>query len=270
MELKIIGKISLENFERKPKKRRPETYAPEIKGKMESLARFANERFGDIAGPDGRIRMKSEDDIRYVSIKEGAWAKEQGLGLEEYRQKQESSNSSLAEQAVTLSLAKVLGDRFLSLRSSAWDDYENGVDNLLFDTKTGSLICGFDEVIEGYGQDGSDKKEEKVMRKFRQGGARAKYGLELTSANPISINISEQWHLPTFYISLNKEELSDLLEGVCQEKIGEAEKKVLGDLVASLEQQLGKMKGLSSNIPAALAQNLRKSQVFVDSLKEKL
>lgn len=270
MELKIIGKISLENLDRKPQRKRPEAYAPEMKRRMESLAEAANEKFGGVVGPDGRIAMSDEDDLRYVALKEEAWARERGLSLEQYRQKQELSDSSLAEQAVTLSLSKALGDRFLSVRSSAWDDYENGIDNLLLDTETGSLVCGFDEVVEGYGQHGQDKKAEKMMRRFRQGGARAKYGLELSSESTGMIRISEQRNLPAFYISLNQTDLGDLLDGLTREEVGEAEKKVWRSLVDSLEAQLSEMKDFQTGIPERLASNLEKSQIFIDNLRKKL
>ncbi|MDA3802301.1 MAG: hypothetical protein PF488_00150 [Patescibacteria group bacterium] len=270
MEFKIIGKMSLENFENKPKKKNPEIYAPEMKNRMKEMADNVNERYGEILDSEGRIKVTDSDDLRYVKIKEEVYASERGMSLESYQEKQEKSSSSLAEQAITLSLSKVLGSRFLSLRSSTWDDYENGVDNVLVDMETGSLVCGFDEVVEGYNQDGKDIKEEKIMKKFKKGGAHLKYGLEVSNEESKSVNIKSQKNLPNFYISVNKNELSDLMENVSKPEISSVEKKVLNDFVFSLESQIEKMNDVEINIPRDLKNNLEKAKSFVETLKEKI
>jgi len=268
MELKILGRIPLENLERKERKKKPEFYAEKINMKMKEMVEGVNEKYGEIADIDGRVKVNNKDDINYIEIKEGAWAGEKGQSLKEYREKQENSDSSLAEKAITLSLAKVLGSRFLSLRSSSYDDYENGIDNVLLDTETGSLVCGFDEVVAGYGQDGSSKKEDKIMKKFEKGGAWAKYGLEIDDNK--NIKIAKQKNIPNFYISVAKSELSELLENVSKPDLSQIEKKVLNDVVYSLQYQIEKMKNINNQINPNLLNNLKKSESFVSLLNEKL
>jgi hypothetical protein len=270
MSLEILGKISLDNLEKKPRRKNPEFYAVKIENEMKELAAAVNEKFGDVLDPDGRIKTTDQYDKKIIKIKEEVWARERGLNLEDFKEKQEKSNGSLAEKAITLSLAKVLGNKFLSVRSSVWDDYENGVDSLLVDTETGNLICGFDEVIEGYGQNGQDKKEEKIMQKFAKGGAYTKYGLELSSGENSDLKIATRRNLPTFFVAVNKEELNDLLENVSSEGISTVEKKVFFDLISSLEMQLDKMKNNDINVNEELKENLEKSEVLINILKEKI
>jgi len=269
MELKILGKIPLENLERKERKKRPEFFAEEINLKMKEVVKGVNEKYGEIVDLDGRIKVDNSDDLRYIEIKESAWAQEKDQSLKEYREKQENSDSSLAEKAITLSLAKVLGSRFISLRSSSYDDYENGIDNVLLDTETGSLVCGFDEVVAGYGQDGSSKKEDKIMKKFAKGGSYAKYGLEI-NPDTKEVKVTKKKNIPNFYISVAKSELSELLENVSKPDLSEIEKKVLSDVVFSLQYQIEKMKSYQDQVNENLVNNLKKTESFVNLLSEKL
>ena len=271
VEFKIVGQIPLSQLERGRKKKSPESYASQVRSDLKSLAESVNERYGDILEEDGRIRITDEAEVRYVKIKEEVYAGESGLSLEEYRRKKESSSNSLAEQAITLSLAKVLGSRFLSVRSSAWDDYENGVDNLLLDLETGSVVCGFDEIVEGYGQDGGAKKEKKIMDKFARGGSFVKYGIKSTGESGKEVAISKQTNLPTFFVSLTKDELSDLLENISKSEISGAEKKVIGEIISSLEYQVGLMNDKSATVHnSRLAENLGRANDLITVLKEKV
>lgn len=271
IEFKIVGSIPLEQLERGRKKKSPELYASQVRDNLKALAENVNERYGNILESDGRIRITDEADAKFIKIKEEAWARESGLSLEDYSRKKESSSNSLAEQAITLSLAKVLGSRFLSARSSAWDDYENGVDNLLLDLETGSVVCGFDEVIEGYGQDGSAKKEKKIMEKFSRGGSFVKYGIKSTGEAGKEVAISKKANLPTFFVSLTKDELSDLLENINKPEISVSEKKVIGEIISSLEYQVGLMDGKSADVNnIRLEENLDRAKDLISVLKEKI
>ncbi len=271
IEFKIVGQIPLDQLERGRKKKNPELYSSQVRNYLKSLAENVNERYGNILESDGRIKITDEDDAKFIKIKEEAWARESGLSLEDYRRKKESSSNSLAEQAITLSLAKVLGSRFLSVRSSAWDDYENGVDNLLLDVETGSVVCGFDEIVEGYGQDGGAKKEKKIMDKFAAGGSFVKYGIKSTGEEGKEVSISKQTNLPTFFVSLTKDELSDLLENINRPEISSAEKKVIGEIISSLEYQVKLMNSKSESIKNnRLAENLGRANDLIMVLKEKV
>lgn len=242
-----------------------------MRNKLKSLAESVNERYGNILDNDGRIRVADDYDSQVINMKEAAWAQESGLDLEDYRRKKESSSNSLAEQAITLSLAKVLGPRFLSVRSSAWDDYENSVDNLLLDLETGNVVCGFDEVVEGYGQDGGAKKEKKIMDKFAGGGSFVKYGIKSSGEMGSGVSISQQKNSPTFFIALNKEELADLLENIDRPKISVTEKKIINEIIFSLEYQAKLMDGQSAAASnSRLKDNLARAVDLISVLKERV
>ncbi len=271
IEFKIVGQIPLDQLERGRKKKSPESFASQVRNDLKSLAENINERYGEILESNGRIKITDEADFKFIEIKEKAWAQESGLSLEDYRNKKEASSNSLAEQAITLSLAKVLGPRFLSVRSSAWDDYENGVDNLLLDLETGSVVCGFDEIVEGYGQDGGAKKEKKIMDKFVRGGSFVQYGIKSVGESGKEVVISKQTNLPTFFVSLTKDELSDLLENINKPEISESEKKVIGEMLSSLEYQVGLMNDKSASVDNnRLAENLGRANDLIMVLKEKI
>ena len=269
MELKILGKIPLEQLERTKRKKSPEVFFPEIKNELRGLVERVNARFGNILNSDGRVRVRSKEDYNFVTVKEDAWARESGMTLEDYRLKKEKSKGNLAEMAITLLLDKISEGRLLSVRSSKWDDYENGIDNLLLDTKTGAVICGLDEVFDDFGQSANEEKEDKVMTKFNKGGAYARYGLRLDKKRD-RVNIERVNNLPTFFISLNRESLVDILENLKNEELKQSEKNVLIQIISSLKSQLNKMTENEEKIPTNLKSNLDKIPEIINFLEEKI
>lgn len=270
MELKIVGQIPLEQLERFKKKRNPEIFLDDMKKQMELLVEKNNNRFGDILEKDGRVKITNDDDAKFIKIKEGAWASEYGLSLDEYQRKQEKNKGYLAEMAITLTLAKAFGDRFLSVRASKHDDYENGVDNIVLDTETGVVVCGLDEVYNDIGA-GDTKKDKKVMEKFDRGGARLKYGLKLNKDNN-QITVSSLNNLPTFYIAINQEDLLNIMENSAKPELSSCEKKIIEDLISSLKLQLEKMteRAKDKNINWQLEKNLQKMPDIIKVLEEKI
>ncbi len=271
MELKILGKIPLDQLERGRKKKNPEVFALETKNKLKSLVERVNNNFGDILDSDARVKMDNQDDINFLKIKEEAWAQESGISLEEYYLKQEKSKGSLAEMAITLMLDKISSGRLISVRSSKWDDYENGIDNLLLDTETGAVICGLDEVFDDLGQGAKELKEKKVMNKFSNGGAYARYGLKLNLENKKEISIEKLKNLPAFFISLNQNELTEILENIGSKEISESEKNVLRQITGSLKLQLEKMNEIEfKEMPDNFKNNLSRIPQIISYLEEKI
>ncbi len=140
---------------------------------------------------------------------------------------------------MTLLFNKILGQEFVTVRASTYDDYENGADQLIIDKKTGAVVCGVDDVIGNVGDDGGEKKEEKMRRKMIEGkGARIKYGATCQDGKLIR---KELGHIPLFYLALSKAELNNLLESLTANSAlavpDQTEKSVYAKLVYSLKQQ---------------------------------
>ena len=68
------------------------------------------------------------------------------------------------EMLKTSIMHKKIGERFIVVRSSHYDDNINKVDNVLVDRKTGHTICALDEVSPKSMQDGESLKKQREIR----------------------------------------------------------------------------------------------------------
>ena len=158
-----------------------EVYFEKIKGLLENISQEINqEQDQKILNPNCTIEMQSFirgnkgpyqekwvngdlDSVRNYELAHSYAYEEPEENreqlIQEYREKQQKSNGALLEAAKTILFHKAIKSDFLVMRSSNFDDYENGVDNVMVNKKTGDIICAFDEV--------NDKKDGKFCQKKR-------------------------------------------------------------------------------------------------------
>lgn len=263
-------KIDLSQFETKNKlESHPERYL----GSLQASLRFLSEKpgykgFMDI---EGKIIMSGPEanyDNNNIKLKESVWAQEKGLSWEEWTIKKESDPANLAEMGITLLFNRVLGEKFAVLRASDYDDYENGADNIIVDRESGAVICGIDDVLGREGDDGSQKKAAKIKNKMERGGARIKYGAAMKDGKLVPQSLE---HVPLFYFSLSKQELSDLLYSLSEnDRPGVKEKGIYQKLIGSLGDQYAQFsadkslhRSLQSNL-ASFLPSLEKMQSKAD------
>lgn len=232
-------KIDLSQFEsKKILEPRPEYYLSSLQESLKSLSE--NPGYKGFMDMEGKIIMSGSEanyDNKNIQLKERAWAQEKGLSWEEWTIKKESDPANLAEMGITLLFNRVLGDKFAILRASDYDDYENGADNIIVDRESGAVICGIDDVLGRDGDDGSQKKAAKIKNKMERGGARIKYGAAMKDGKLVGQSLE---HVPLFYFSLSKQELSDLLHSLTEHnKPGAKEKEIYKKLINSLSEQYG-------------------------------
>jgi hypothetical protein len=259
-EFKILGHIDLP--ERKIK---PEEYRELLENKMLEIGNEVNEQFGyKFLDKGGNILMAEHqdlvDDENFVVGLEEEWANRQYKTVEEWRKSKDRNPATITEMAVTLVLHRLLSDRFIVARASTFDDYKYGVDNVLIDKKTGAVVCGFDEVLGYEGDDGGEKKDEKIKKSLAHGGTSLKYGATIEDGK---IKRQELKNIPTFYLSLSKEELSSLLKDLkSNNQATENEKHLVLKMLSSLDKQYSEAKDIASN--QVLKENLDK---FADSFE---
>ena len=149
--------------------------------------------------PEKFIGIYQESEIKKdkeeVLKKEKEWFQEEDeRKIEEKRRKKEGEQ---LEMIKTVILNKFLKERYYVLRSTLYDDIFNKVDNVIFDKKTGEVVCAFDEVEDISGEKFQEKKE-KVLKK-NQKGVELKYGLEIKNNQ---ISLKKITNLPIFYLAL--------------------------------------------------------------------
>lgn len=183
-----------------------------------------------------------------------------------YRENKEASKSSQAEMIITALLHKILKERFLVVRSSVFDDYKHGMDNLILDKETGAVICAFDEVLENLGdkERGASKKIEKIKKAAIKGGNEAKYGISFRGE---TLTRSHLRNIPVFYLTLESKdliELTDLLYNN-KESLGDAETKLFSHLVSSIKEQKEMLEKL--NLPPVMKRRLEGFEASLTTLE---
>ncbi|MDD2680939.1 MAG: hypothetical protein PHE20_02410 [Patescibacteria group bacterium] len=238
--IKVGDKIKIDERNYNRPRRRLESFLPLMKQKLALQVEKYNQYYPYTwLKEDGSISMiehpEWEQDEALCDDKENAWARESGKSLEQWRLDKEKNPSNLTEIALTLVLQKLLPPNLMVLRSARYDDYENGVDQLIVDRNTGLVVCGIDEVINIEGNTGKSKKEKKVTNKMLQGGAQVKYGARVENG---ALLLGKLKNIPAFYLSLDKNELADLCESLEQEEATVSERTLLSRLRTSLSEQI--------------------------------
>ncbi len=217
-----------------------ESYLPFLKKTLESIAGKNNADFSGFLNADNRISIdgrEAEGDKKLVSAQKEAFRTDVRKTEEDWTRDTEKDASNLTEIALTILLDKYLGDDFIVARSSEYDDYNNGVDQVIIYKPTGEVVCGFDEVIGKDGNDGGEKKKKKLENIMAKGGARVKYGAKLENNKLVR---SEIKNVPAFFMGISKKELGMLLKSLKDnpDKKNETENEIFSKLLTSLESQV--------------------------------
>lgn len=203
-----------------------------------------------------------EKDEELVLIQEEQWAKESGKSREKWLEDRKKNPANLTEIAFTLMLQRLLPDRFIVVRSSVYDDYNHGHDQLILDKETGEVVCGIDEVIDRNYYDGPSKKKNKIEGQMSKGGFLVKYGAKFIDGN---LNLQSLRNVPAFYLSLKKDDLIDLVDFLDSDQISEKEEQLINKLRESLLAQIETYATL--NLATPLRKNIEKFGRFLESFQ---
>ena len=260
-----LDKLSSSRFENK-RRLQSERYLPALQEQLVAMSGRLKNEYGDFFSSDGQIKMQGEDafrDKQEIEKKENQWAKEKLKSRAAWRAERDKNPAALAETALTLLFDRILRDDFIVVRAAAFDDYKNGVDQLIIDKRTGAVICGLDDVLGHQGDDGAEKKADILAKRMTGGGTKIKYGLRLKDGN---LEVDTLKNIPLFYFSLSKAELLSLLDNLNDsEKLDPASLEIFNKLVVSLDSQF-KNYSDSQSLAASLQANLQKFRPSLDKI----
>lgn len=136
----------------------------------------------------------------------------------------------------TIILNKFLKDNFIIVRTSLYDDFKNKVDNIIFEKKTGNLVCAFDEIADVSGERYKEKKQLILLRNIN-GGVNLKYAFKLKDRK---IVLDKEENIPIFYISLNAETIEEVIKNLEEDvnKTNDKEKKTFYYFINILNIQI--------------------------------
>jgi len=173
---------------------------PELKELSEDL----NEKGFPV---DEKCRIKSEafKDIfgeRMILADKRAVEKIEG----KFQKEGNESMGELLETVKTITFNKLWFDgRLIALRTSKFDDYLNGIDEVIFDTETHQPLAAVDTTTN------IKEKTGEIIDKIRK-GSQVKYGFYIKDG----IKKGSLNDLPTFIISLKPEELLNFVQKIIE------------------------------------------------------
>lgn len=255
--ISVGSKLDVSQFKKEKPKLNTEQlyrhYYTLIKQETEKYNKLANQEW---LNEDGSMKMLEHPDLNYdLQLVE---AQERNYVIDS--KKKENDPAMLSELLITVLLQKLLPERFVVVRSSKYDDYNNGVDNLILDKESGSVICGIDEVIARGDFNGPSKKELKMRNKMEKGGFQVKYGAKFKDGKIIFESLK---NIPAFYLSVDKNDFVKLSSYINGDRDNFAEQELFLKLKHSLLNQVQSYGQLSLN--KDLQENIKDFQHFLKS-----
>jgi hypothetical protein len=142
------------------------------------------------------------------------------------------------EMLATAIFSEFLGENFITLRTTEYDDIRNKVDNLIVERKTGNVVCAFDEVGDSNGKRFEEKRSKVLERNWQRGGADLKYGLSYEQQDgQTKLKKGAIYQIPLFYLSLSEEEIKKALYDPGQRG------KIFQKFISSAKEQIEEIKG---------------------------
>lgn len=218
-----------------------EKYLEGLKTQLQEQSEKLREK-GFPVSDDCRINPKefrgliSENSIQQdqfeVATLENRWVMENALkdSGEQERQRVIRKNGELLETVKTLGMSKSwFRGRFITVRTSKFDDYFNGIDNLIFDIETLQPLAAIDDTT-------SLLNKKDAIQKVRD-GATVKYAADYTHAGAVKRTFKK---LPVLLITSPIEEVAalakDLINGLESEEGEVARRNIVKNLKNQAEQ----------------------------------
>jgi len=257
--------LNPEKFE--PKFEKPKEKEPEerLKNFLESAAKELEKEEIPV-DKDCRIKIEAfkptygeneiKKDLKEIEIYQKRFEEERKRSLWKknpeklFEEKRMGENLEILKTAI---FSKFLGSEFAVVRASLYDDIKNGIDNVIFEKKTGNLVCALDEVGEISGKI-YERKKEKVLERNRIGGGKLKYGFKLEKGKLVLKKVS---NIPIFYLALPERHINEGMKNFIPsfEEKSDFEKKLFTYFLSTLVSQINSLK-LEQNLNPILKRSL--------------
>lgn len=274
---KIVGKIDLEKFSKNSSQenadhvRRTREILPDIEKSMAGNIALVQERVSlfegapkDFVSADGSINIEAfssvylEEEISFdkhiaqekkkyhyrtfdpeVQKKYNTTDPHEIIKIIEEDSREKMRDGNISEDLLFLIMNKVAGDRYITLKSSEYDDFENGVDMILLDTQTDAVICTFDVTVSGF-KSRMDHKIQRAKNRVDSGkGLFMKYAASFNENQEMKIGSIQ--NIPPLFLDLPKKELKKILHIMdfnIDSVLSDAEIELVSVLLDKLDNQI--------------------------------
>ncbi len=161
------------------------------------------------------------------------------LTEEEIKKEKLKKSGEQLEMLITAVFSKFLGKEFIVVRSAAYDDIRNKIDNLILEKESGNMVCAFDEVGDVSGSRFEEKKKN-ILEK-NQKGCLIRYGLGVREGE---LTLEYRENIPIFYLALSGENIKNGIKELVPsfEEKSDFEKKLFDYFISSLDSQIKTLK----------------------------
>ena len=214
-------------------------------------------------GSDKYSPEKIEKDKRYTRKRDMEWGETEDV--DKYREEKAKREPEQFEMAKTIVFNKAIGKDYLVTRSSRYDDYANGVDNVIVDKVSGNAVCAFDEVRSWTADSEklAEKEEKIVQAAYKEKGNELKYGITIENNQAVKKPME---NIPLFYLGINAKDCKKLIKNISStEEMSQAEKDFFVGAVKSLEKQAEFLQKLS--IPEKTKESIKRFQASLEKIK---
>lgn len=230
----------------------------ELPGLVDDEARIRDQAYDrDLGGPfapavvqDARqfVRRREREFFQLEAVSPDAVEQR----LQKARDAQAEHDGAIAETVIAAVLDTKLGDRYLIVRSNAYDDYAAGVDHLIVDRQTGDVVCAVDEVVADETDPRLSAKQQRAERRGEQRGSTVRFGVTFEQGRLVRRQLE---HLLTFILPVSRETLRSALVELGHDEPGPAVAAVYARLTESLARQAQELQraDLSVGLRIALA-----------------
>ena len=174
-----------------------------------------------------------------VQEKYGTTDQDKLVELIENDNKEKMRDGNISEDLLFLMMNKVAGDRYITLKTSQYDDFRNGVDMVLVDTETDAVICTFDATVSDIKSRMNHKIERAKTRIDKGKGLYMKYGVSFDHNQ--KMKLGEIQNIPPLFLDLPKQDLKRMLHVMdfnIDSELSNAEIEVVMGLLDKLDQQI--------------------------------
>lgn len=140
---------------------------------------------------------------------------------------------------------KHMGNKFIVVRSSEYDDIFNNIDNVILNKKTGEVVCAIDDFCDNpngrIGKDINTKKtRSEQLNEF--GAAKLKYslGIDHSTGQNRPVAKGEERKIPVFYLAIGPEDLEAYIKtfDTSGDSTGHSEINLLRIFISQLTTQI--------------------------------
>lgn len=166
------------------------------------------------------------------------------LSKEKIQNKKKETSGEKLEMLKTALFHKFLGDKFIVVRTSLYDDFVHGIDNLIVNRESGDVVCAFDEVGDTMSGILQDKKDRILMKNVDEKGGKLKYGINIRKDKNGQMRIApeELTNIPIFYLALPDRHIESSIKNfTLLDATSKEEKKLFDYFIKLIEIQMEKL-----------------------------